>query len=111
MQDDEIKILWEIFLPSHFSNQKKIKRNHHKKWEEHVGEITRELHILIPRRNFWRRCRECSIFVQISCTRKQMSDIVDYSALHYCKHSIRYYKISSESHVEKFDFHFKRIIQ
>ena len=117
--EDEYRILWEILLPSH-SNHKKIKLMSYQKWYEHVGKNIDSSAVLSnPVLVFWFNflfnfCihnRDHAILVRISCGRKQLAEIVDFSALHFKQKEMKYYQISSGFEVKNYDSSFKRIIK
>lgn len=114
--EEDYRILWEILLPAN----KKIKLSDYRKWYEHIGKKIDSLAVLSnPVLVFWfnflfNLCvknREHAILVRISCGRKQMAEIVDFSAFHFKQREMKYYQISSGFEVKNYDSNFKRIIK
>ena len=111
--EDDYRILWEILLPAN----KKIKLSDYRKWYENVGKNIDNLAVLSnPVLVFWfnflfNLCvknRDHAISVRVSCGRKKMGEILDFSALHFKQNEINFYQISLME-VKKYDSNFKRI--
>lgn len=110
----EIKILWLIYVPTHFNNHTKIEMEYHKIWDRFVEKLTGGLSIDSPILGIWRDkdgviYEEKMIPIQISCTEEQIEQIVDFTATHYQQKAITKYKISDDFKIYLYNSDFKRI--
>lgn len=108
------KILWQILVPTHFNDHSKIELDHHKEWDHFVEELTKGLTIEHTTRGIWldengKKYEERMIPVQISCTKKQIKEIVNFTANHYKQKAVSIYKISDEFYIFEFDENFKKL--
>jgi len=93
--------LWEILVPTKYGDTiKPIRTAHHKNWDKFVRKLTGGLTILSPAKGSWvfnnTLFEERVIPVKISCTRKQLNSIVDFTLRHYRQKAVMAYKISNE---------------
>lgn len=106
--------LWEILVPSHMNNGKKIEIEHHKKWDAFVQALTKGLTIQKTSKGIWLnqseiKYEEKMIPVKIACTKKQIKEISDFTAEHYKQEAIMFYLISEDVQIVNYDTNFKRI--
>ena len=80
--------LWEILVPTTMSNGKLVRTRQHREWDTRVRRISHGLTVLQPAKGQWvapnnELFTERMIPVRIACTRSQIEDIVDLTAVFY----------------------------
>ncbi len=106
-------ILWEILVPTHFNNHKKISLYHHKKWDTFVENLTGGLTIQKTSKGIWRNenrktFEESMIPVKVACSKKEMNEIVNFTAKHYGQEAVLFYLVSPNVKIVKFNKKFQR---
>ncbi|HIH11374.1 TPA: hypothetical protein HA241_04245 [Candidatus Woesearchaeota archaeon] len=94
-------LLWEILVPTHFSDGKMIPVIFHKKWDEKVRSITGGLTILKPAKGQWISPDgilfvEKMIPVRLICTRPEIVKIINLTLDYYHQRAVLAYALSSE---------------
>ncbi len=82
-------------------NENPVRTRHHKNWDNYVRNVAGGLTILTPAKGQWLDLdstlyQERVIPVRVSCTRKQLDKIIDFTLQHYRQLAVMAYKISDE---------------
>jgi hypothetical protein len=94
--------LWEILVPTvRRIGGKPYRTRYHRVWDTKVREIAGGLTILKPAKGQWQAPNgklfaERMIPVRIACTREQIDQIADMSAIYYDQLAVMYYRVSNE---------------
>jgi len=93
--------LWEILVPRNDNNGKDFPVSYHRLWDNEVVQIAGGLTIMKPTKGRWvdigkELYIDRMIPVRILCTKKQIVEIVKFTALHYVQKAIMYFKVSEE---------------
>ena len=95
-----MKQMWEILVPGS-RGDRNISYDHHKAWDEKIKEIAGGLTVLKTAKGEWispsgKLHKDRMIPVRISCTRKEIEEIIDITLTHYNEEAVMAYKISEE---------------
>ncbi len=99
--------LWEILVPTTMPNGRLIRTRQHQEWDSRVRRIAKGLTVLQPAKGQWVASNnelftERMIPVRIACTRSQIEDIVDLTAVFYKQWAVMYYCVSDEVHIKEY---------
>lgn len=99
--------LWEILVPTTMPNGKPVRTKQHREWDRRVRRISKGLMVLQPTKGQWiapdnKLLTERMIPVRIACTRSQIEDIVNLTAVFYEQWAVMYYCISNEVYIKEF---------
>ena len=105
---------WEILVPTHTNDGKKITLEHHKEWDAFVQKLTNGLTIQKPSKGYWLSVEKVNfveemIPVKIYCSKKKIKKISDFTAMHYRQLAVTFYLTSKEGYIVDYDEDFKRV--
>jgi len=93
--------LWEILVPT-LMGDNPVRVRHHRNWDAYVRGLAGGLTLLTPAKGQW-VCHETAttieervIPVRVSCTRKQLDLIIDFTLRHYRQEAVMAYRLSQE---------------
>ena len=92
--------LWEILVPTHDNDGKKIRLSHHHEWDSKVESLCGGLTILKAAKGRWRHkgklFAEKMIPVRIVCSKVQIEVIAKLTQLHYKQIQVMYFLVSEQ---------------
>ena len=96
-----MKCLWEILVPTMFEDNKNpVRLRHHKKWDDYVRAISNGLTIMKPAKGQWIYngdiYEDRVIPVRITCTEKQIIQIMKFTKKHYRQIDVMAYVVSEK---------------
>ena len=111
-----VKPIWEILVPTIWhtadekgnidwdSEERPIKKKHHKVWDSFVRGLAGGLTIFTPTKGEWiskggQLFSERMIPVRIMCEYTEIEEIAKFSLKHYRQRAICFYKISNEGYI------------
>jgi hypothetical protein len=101
-------MLWEILVPTvHRHNGKPITMRFHRVWDEKVRQISKGLTILSPAKGQWlspegELFTERMIPVRIACSRSEIEEIANMTAVYYNQLAVMYYCVSNEVYIKHY---------
>lgn len=93
--------LWEILVPT-FMNGHPCRTRHHKEWDKLVRKISGGLTLLKPAKGQWinqedgQLHEERVIPVRISCSKKNIQTIIEFTSRHYNQIMVMAYRVSDD---------------
>lgn len=103
------KELWIILIPSHTQSYTLANRAYFIDWCEKVYKIAGGLTVLSEVQGQWfdkktkKLVEEWNQEIQIGCTKNQIEQIADMTAVHYQQKAVMYYKISDFVKIKEYD--------
>ena len=91
---------WQIYVPKNDPKGNKYILEYHRAWDNQVRSVAGGLTIYPPAIGQWvdptdnELIREPVIPVQVACTREQMEQIADITAVHYSQRAVMFYCLS-----------------
>lgn len=103
-----MQCVWEILVPTVRNNGRPIRTRCHRVWDAKVRAITGGLTICPPAKGQWvspagKLFEERMIPVRIACTREQIEQIADMTAVFYEQEAVFFYLVSEEVAVRHYD--------
>jgi hypothetical protein len=100
------KYLWEVLVPATWEEEE-IPLKYHHLWDEGVRTISGGLSILKTAKGHWvspdgNLFIETMIPVRIFCSRTQIDQIADLTAIHYDQEAVMFYRVSNEVKIKHY---------
>lgn len=92
--------LWEILVPASNNKDQNFSYEHHKEWDAFVKKITGGVTIMKPAKGEWlsptgKLYVDRMIPCRIVCSEEQISEIIDFTIVHYNQEAVLAYRIST----------------
>ena len=96
------KYVWKIFVPDYDNSGNKYSIEHHHQWDDKVRAISGGLTIFKTAKGQWvniegKLYSEKVIPVEIYCTKKDISNIVDITIKHYTQEAVYVHRSSNKA--------------
>lgn len=99
--EKETKQVWKLMVPTVSNDGKPFTTRMHKEWDKHICRLAGGMTILRPVFGKWihqgKAYQERNIPVEVVCTRKELTEILEFTKSFYNQEAVLAVKISDEA--------------